>query len=991
LGIALVQALQSLVRPLLSKSDAELAGWREAFLEAVGPNGRLMTDLILELKLIIGDQPPVPELDPQQAQGRFQRVLRRFIGVFARLEHPLALCLDDLQWLDAATLDLIEDLLTQADVRHLLLIGAYRANEVDAGHLLMRKLTEMGSSGAKVSEIKLGPLDCEKVRQLIADALHCELEDAASLSELVNAKTAGNPFFVLQFLHALADERLLAFDHEAQRWSWDVVRVRAKAHTDNVVDLMVGKLARLPDEAQKALQELACLGNVADTTTLAIMLGTSEDEVHAALWEAVRIDLVERLPGRYRFVHDRVQEATYSLIPEAARAAAHLRIGRLLVARTHPEKREEAIFEIVGQLNRGAALISANEEREQLAELNLIAGRRAKASTAFASALTYFIAGAALLRDDCWEGHFELIFPLELHLPECEFLTGGLAAAENRLSMLSTRAANLIDLAAVTCLREDLFTTLGLSDRSVEVALDYLRRVGVGWSAHPTKDEVQHEYERIWRQLGDRPIEALLDAPPITDPVSRATIDVLTAVVAPALFTDQNLYCVVIGRMANLSLEHGNSDASCYAYALLGSVLGPQFGDYEAGFRFGKLAADLVEKHGLGRFKARVYMMVGSHVIPWTKPIRTGRSLVRRAIDAAQEAGDLTYSAYSRTHFVTHLIASGDPLGDVQREAQAGLDFARQARFGLVVDRIIGKLQLIQTLRGLTPIFGSFDDAGFDESRFERRLEADPRLALAACWYWIRKLQARFFAGGYASATAAAANAERLLWTSPTVVERAEYHFYAALARAALCDAEFAEERTQHVEALATHHRQLQEWAANCLENFENRAALVGAEIARIEGRELDAERLYEQAIRSAHANGFVHNEALANELAARFYAARGFEKIARVYLKDARHGYLQWGADGKVRQLDALYPHLREDERVPGPTMTTGAPVEQLDLATVIKMSQAVSGRSSWRNSSRRSCAPRSSRRAPSAACWFCHGGANRGSRRKPPPPTMR
>src|SRR5208337_3763455 len=458
-----VQAFQSLVRPLLSRSDAELSRWREAIVEALGPNGRLMTDLIPELNLIIGEQPPVPELEPQQAQRRFQFVFRRFIGVFARPEHPLALFFDDLQWLDAATLDLLEDLLTQTDVRHLLLLGAYRDNEVDAHHLLARKLAAIQNSGAKVSEIKLGPLNQEQVGRLIADGLGCEMTSAVALAQLVHRKTAGNPFFVLQFLSSLADEGLLTFDHEVQSWSWNLDWIRAKSHAGNVVELMVGKLGRLPDEAQKALQQLACLGNIANVETLATVLGASEDEVHAALWEAARIELVERDQRAYKFVHDRVQEAAYSLIPEEQRAAAHLRIGRLLVAQTPPESREEAIFETVNQLNRGVELIASQHEREHLAELNLIAGRRAKAETAYASALRYLAAGAALVADDCSTRRHALTFALKLHLAECEFLTGAIAQAETRLAELSQRGADALESAAVAGLRIDLYNILNRS------------------------------------------------------------------------------------------------------------------------------------------------------------------------------------------------------------------------------------------------------------------------------------------------------------------------------------------------------------------------------------------------------------------------------------------------------------------------------------------------------------------------------------------------
>ena len=941
----LAQAFQNLIRALLGKSDAELAGWRDALREALGPNGRLIAELVPELQLVIGEQPPVPELPPQQAQGRFQLVFQRFLGVFARPEHPLALFLDDLQWLDAATLDLLEHLLTRSDLRHLLLIGAYRDNEVDAAHPLTRKLEAIRQAGAAVGEITLAPLAGGDLTQLIADTLRCEPEHGVPLAQLVHAKTAGNPFFAIRFLYTLAEEGLLAFDYDAARWIWDLRHIHAKGYTDNVVDLMVGKLIRLPGETQNALQQLACLGNAAEITTLSIILGIAEEQVHAALREAVRQELLDGLAGGYRFVHDRVQEAAYSLIAEPSRATAHLRIGRLLLARTAPERRDEAVFEVVNQLNRGAALMTSQHEREQLAELNLTAGRRAKASSAYAAALNYFSAGARLLGEDCWERRYELVFSLELLRAECEFLTGALAEAEQRLAGLSTRTADTVDQAAVACLRADLYTTLDQSSRAIAVGLDYLRQVGIDWSPHPTEEEAAREFERIWSQLGGRMIEDLIELPLMSDPAPLAILNVLTKLGPPALFTDSNLFSLVICRAVNLSIERGNCDGSCFAYVRLGALAGPRFDDYQAGFRFGRLGYELVEQRGLKRFQAMTYLPFGSNVIPWTKPLKDGRDLVRRAFNVASENGDLTYKSYCCFHLNTNLLAAGDPLVEVQCEAENGLAFAEKARFGFVIDIITAQLGLIRTLRGLTASFGSFDDVHFDERRIECRFSENPDLAFAEGWYWICKLQARFLAGDHASAVAAASRVQLLLWNLVSQFQTAEYHFYGALAHAACYDAAPAGKRRQHLDAVTAHHKQLQLWEKHCPENFENRAALIGAEIARIEGRLLDAERLYQQAILSAQTNGFVQNEAIAYECASAFYRARGFNQFADLYLRNARYSYMRWGADGKVRQLDQLYRHLTTEEPKSTPTSTIGAPVEHLDLATVIKVSQAVSG----------------------------------------------
>jgi len=940
----LAQAFQSLIRALLAKSEAELNSWRETLREALGRNGLLIVDLVPELKLIIGEQPPVPELEPQDAQRRFQLVFRRFIGVFARPDHPLALFLDDLQWLDAATLDLLEDLLTRSDLQHLMLIGAFRDNEIDAMHPLVRKLEAVKKAGARIEEITLAPLASEHLAQLIADALRCEPERSAPLAQLVYEKSGGNPFFALQFMSELAAEGLLTFDHDAARWCWDLDRIHAKGYTDNVVDLMVGKLTRLPVETLAALQHLACLG-VAEITMLSIVYGTSEEEIHSDLWEAVRLELIVRLEGAYRFVHDRVQEAAYSLIPADQRASAHLRIGRLLAAHTPPEKREEAIFEIVNQLNRGAALINARDERVQLAELNLIAGKRAKASTAYASALSYLVAGEALLVEDSGERRHELTFALELHRAECEFLTGARAEAEQRLAALSSRAATAVERATVACLRADLYMTLDQSNRAVAVGLDYLRNLGIDWSPHPTEEEARREYERIWSQIGGRTIEELVDLPLMSDPASLATLDVLTKLGPAAFFTDFNLFALVVCRAINLSLERGYSDGSCPHFEWLGAVAGACFGDYQAGFRFGQLGYDLVEKRGLKRFQARTYNNFAVQVLPWTRHVKAIRDLLRRAFEAANEIGDLTFAAFSCANLNTNLLVAGDPLVEVQIAAERSLAFAQKMKFGYAIDNISPQLGLVRTLRGLTAKFGSFDDKQLDEVRLERRLAGNPDLAPAESAYWIRKLQARFMAGDYASAIEASSKAQKRVGAWQTALETADHHFYGALSRAAFYDSALPDERHQHLEALAAHHRQLEVWAVTCPENFENRAVLVSAEIARIEGRILDAEHLYEQAIRSARANGFIHNEAVANEVAARFYAAHGLEQIAHLYLRNARRCYLSWGADGKVRQLDESYPHLREDQPVAGPMSTIGTPIEHLDLATVLKISHAVSG----------------------------------------------
>jgi PAS domain S-box-containing protein len=936
------QAFQMLVRQVLMKSEPEIKRWRERLLEALGANGQLIVNLIPELEFIIGKQEPVPDLAPQEARNRFQLVFRNFLGVFATPEHALVLFLDDLQWLDDATLRLLEYLATDTELRHLLLVGAYRDNEVTPSHPLTRTLAAVSRAGVKAENIVLAPLKLKDVEQLIAEALQCLPGFAHPLALLIQAKTAGNPFFATNLLTSLADDGLLWFEEASAAWSWDVDRIHATSYSDNVVDLMATRVRRLPRQARSALQQMACLGNLADIATLSVALEISEEEVHTVMWPGVRSLLVERLPRAYRFAHDRIQEAAYSLITPDLRAHVHLRIGRLLVAHASHAEQSEAIFEMVSQLNRGSHLITDVDERALVAALNLSAGKRAKASTAYASALNYLHAARALLDDAAWHEDRELAFSTESLIAECELLTADMPAAESRLSRLAERVESHREAAVVTRLQVTLYTTLDRSDRAIDIFLDYLGRNGTDWKPHPSRADVVHEYARIWSLVGDRQIEDLLDLPLLVDPDVLDMLDVFAEIVHPAMFFDENLSTLVVCRMVTLCLQHGNCDASCFGYVWFGMFAGPRFDNYKDGFRFGQLGYDLVEKRGLTRYKARTYISFAT-LTPWAKHALEGRELVRRAFDVAYRTGDLTFSAYSWHVLITNYLAVGDALEGVQGEAEKGLDFVRKAGFGLVVENCAAQLGLVRTLRGLTPTFGCMDNDEYSEMDTERRLARNPTLALAEFFYWTRKLQARYLARDLDSALASAANARRLLWPAASQVETGDFHFFAALAHAAAWRESAPDESRMHLARLHEHGSQLEVWARHCPANFATRTALVSGEIARVEGRILEAEQLYETAIRAAHEAGFAHCEAIANECAGEFYLARGFPRIAHVYLMDSRNCFTRWGADGKVKQLTERHPLLR-GERMAGSGKLLSEETVPLDLGTIVNASQALS-----------------------------------------------
>jgi PAS domain S-box-containing protein len=931
----LAQAFQGLLQQLLNGQANDIAFWRNAIKEAVGNQGRLLTDLIPNLVRLIGPQPTVAVLSPVDAQLRFQTVFQRFVGVFARAEHPLVIFVDDLQWLDPATLTLIEYLLLHPDTRHLLLIGAYRDNEVDSAHPLMLKLEDLRKAGAKVDQIVLGPLSIGDINQLLCDTLRRSPDEMRPFAELVHSRSGGNPFFAGQFLTSLVEERLIEFDPLSRSWTWDLDAIVDKRFSDNPVDLMIGRLRRLAPEAQEALKLLACLGSHADFATLAKLRGESVEAIHASFRDAVRAGVAVPREGSYRFFHDRVQEAAYALIPTEGRAELHLRVARLLIAETAQERVAEKIYDLVNQLNLGSTLIFEWPEKVRAAEFNFVAGRKAKASTAYAAASTYLAAGITVLAADGWQRSYDLTLALFLERTECEILNSNLEQAAGLVEVLLIKARSKIDSAEICRLRIMLQLRQGNYAPAVGTALECLRTFGVDLPDSPTPEQMRTEYEEMRRALGERSIESLVDLPMMDDPEMQAVMKLFSGLGNLAYHADLDLYQMISCCMVKLSCRHGTSEYSAIGYGAIAIVLGPAFHRFADGEAFARLAVAVADRYGFTAQKAGAHFLMQMAVL-WTRPIEDALTCLEAAIRSVAETGEMVYACWNRQHRLTDLMARGDPLDQVWLESVSALDFVRKYKFGQLV--ILSIQGFVQSLRGAA---GS--GAPLNEAELEARVLRGG-VPLVACFHWILQLQRHFLLGNAERALEFAAKAKPILWSARPNLQSMDYCFYHSLAIAAVFPAPSSERRAGLREDFIAHLRSFQRWAESCPATFAHKHALISAEWARLEGRDIEAMPLYEQAIRSAAERGFLQDQALAGELAARFYRLRGLEKVADAYLDEARDCYVRWGAWAKVAQLDKSHPRFRQQASLAAkPTIETS--VERLDLATVIKMSEAVAG----------------------------------------------
>jgi predicted ATPase/signal transduction histidine kinase len=936
-----VQAFRDLIVDILTESDERVAAWRQRLQSALGANGQLIVDVIPQVELIVGKQAPVVELPPSEAQLRFKRVFQRFIAAFAARHHPLVLFIDDLQWADPASLELIEQITTSPDMTYLLLIGAYRENEVHPGDPLATCIGRIREMGAIGQQLALAPLSQAHLGELVSDTLHCSRAEASSLAELVHEKTAGNPFFAIHFLTRLHQDGLLAFDLPVRAWRWDVQQIGARGYTDNVADLMVAKLQRLPQATREAMTLAACAGDVVDVAILALIAEASQADIERDLRESVREGLMKQEGDSYRFLHDRIRQAAYSLLAEAERPDVHLRIARLLVAHSPPEKLGERIFEITSHFALGVGRIRSDPERAEVASLFLRAGRKAKASTAYQAAVGLLATGTGLLSEASWENQYQLTYDLYFERAECEWLSGGWEEADRRLAALLARARTNLDKLAVHGLKAKLHTNRGEWEQAVQSALDALRIIGVKWSPHPRLAVLQ-AYAQVWQRLGDRSIEELIDLPPMTDPEMKAAMAIASGMPDAAAFTDPFLVALVACFMADSSLSEGNAESSAHGYALFG-MLSEQFGRFAEGYRFGRLAHELVEREHNLAYKTKVAFFVGNVVNFWVKPYRSGIEQLEIGVRTGLELGDILWASYCSVAAVLMRYLGAEPLAEVHREAERHLDSVRKVKFEDIEDLIISIRQCAQNLRGLTADLSTLSGDGFDEAIFECNRER-VHTPLVVCWYSILKLQARVITGDYAQAMAAAAKANEILMTNRWFGTFPEFYYYHALAIAARCDDAAAPRRKKDLKALAGYEGVLRVWATSCPENFASKHALVAAEIARLKSRNADAMRLYEQAIRAARTGGLVQNEALAYETAARFYRTQGLPAFAELYLREARNCYLRWGANGKVRQLEQLHPQLAAESRRLMSTTSFAVSPEQIDLLSVVKASQAIS-----------------------------------------------
>jgi predicted ATPase/signal transduction histidine kinase/DNA-binding NarL/FixJ family response regulator len=980
---AFLQTFQDLIRQLSTESDIQRQTWKTKLLEAVGENGRVLIDVIPELELILGEQPPVLELSATAAQQRFNLLIQKFVRVFASAAHPLTIFLDDLQWADLASLNLLQ--LLMQDTTHLLFLGAYRDNEVSPIHPTILTIDEIKKNGTAVNTITIQPLSFKDLNQLVADTLTCDLDIAEPLAKLVERKTQGNPFFATQFLKSLYQDGLITFDPMTQNqrsgWQCDITQIRALALTDDVVEFMALQLQRLPQETQEILKLAACIGAQFDLHTLSIVSDHSPQDVATLLWEALQAGLV--IPTteiykfftqsdansvvnvsanpNYRFLHDRVQQAAYSLIPEDQKLQNHLIIGMLLQQNGSEIDIESKLFDIVGHLNQAIELIIDSTNRESLAQLNLRAGKKARNSTAHTAATTFLQAGIGLLTQNCWETQYQLALDLHIAAAEAAYLNGDLDRMDEMAIIVLTSAQTILDKVEIYRIQIAALTANGKMLEAITVGKDALAHLGIDFPLSPDEATIGTAFQNLANQLQGRTIEDLLDLPVMSDLQARVTIKLLADLGQTIFVGMPSLLPILSSTMVSLSLNYGNAPASLPGYVYHGMVLSVFLNDPETGYRFGKLAVDLLDRSNGEEFSGTVLFLFATWIQHRREAIRGSIPILKNCYGIFRESGDFLSAGYSiAIHFESTLLSGVEltnwyqQISDYsialaqsnQYSAQTFLDLKRQ-----VAENLMKKVSQPDCLIG----------SAYDETVMIPKHRQNSEFSTIAAVYGYKQILAYLF-GNYQAAVDYTIQAQPYLLGVAGMVTIPTFHLFAALAYLALYDRS-TDEQAETLAQVETHQGMVDLWSQNAPMNYRHKWHLIEAEKQRVLGNPVSAIEHYDLAIAGAKEHQFLHEEALANELAAKFYLDWGKSKIAGVYIIEAYYCYARWGALAKVAHLAILYPQLlapilvREAADVPnrgnigvsdseimmiGNTVAGGS--EFLDLAALLHASQAIS-----------------------------------------------
>lgn len=969
---SLIQALRSLIRQLLTESQKRVKSWREKLLVALGSNGQVIIDVIPEVELIIGKQSAVPILAPTESQNRFNLVFQNFIRVFAQASHPLVIFLDDLQWSDGASLKLLELLMTAEDNHYLLLIGAYRDHEVGATHPLLLTIDEIRKGKATVNQIVLTTLTQIEVNQFTADALNCSPEKAKFLSELLLSKTHGNPFFTNEFLKSLYAEELLIFDFQQGIWQWDLETIQTRDITDNVVELMTEQLRKLEAQTQQVLKLAACIGNQFSLQNLAVIYEKSFQVTAADLWSAIAAGLVlplgdnyklidfdiqglaDEVKVEYKFAHDRIQQAAYSLIPQAENQIVHWQVGQLLLQNTSMEEREQKIFDIVNQLNQGRERLEHQTQLNELAQLNLIAGQKAKASAAYQPAFNYLQMGIRLLNfPDSWEQQYDLTLNLYLEAAEVASLIGQLEEVEEWTQTILQKATSTPNQVKAYQIKLQAYLARQQSSEAIAFGLQALKFLGIDFPENPSQEYLElrlRETKAIW---DDQNIQDLINLPEMTDAMKQASMPLLLLILTlGSIGLPESYYRLIIVELVSLSLKFGNSPCSAIAYTCYGYALCAT-GEIAAGYQFGQLALSLLERlNNTRQFETVTIHAFNTFVRPWKEHIQATLKPLIQAHHIGIETGDINYSAFAIFSYVFNAYWIGRELVDLELEIVNFSNVIRKYTQEVALRWIELVRQPILVLVGRTKNPFSFVSENYNEEvmlTFYREINDVQSIH----FLYLHKLVICYLFQDYQEAIKNANHAEDIMSVALGSYSWVILLFYSSLSQLAVFSDVEKEEQVIILDKVTANQQKIQAWAYHAPMNFLHKFYLIEAECDRVLGKYQDARENYDRAITLAHENEYLNEEALAYELAGKFYLTTNQKHVARHYLQDAHYTYQRWGAMAKVKDLETRYPQflantstnhfpIRLNTSTTNSNKTTSG---ELDFSSVLKASQTISG----------------------------------------------